>query len=59
MMNGRGVVSVKEACKIVGVSRRTMYHWMASGKVEYVFTAGGSRRVFTDTLYRQPKAVEA
>jgi len=38
----------------VGVSRRTIYNWIASGKVEYVRTAGGSVRIFVDTLWREP-----
>jgi excisionase family DNA binding protein len=43
-----------KACELVGVSRRTIYNWIASGKVEYVRTAGGSVRIFTDTLWRSP-----
>ena len=43
------------ACKLVGVSRRTIYNWIASGKVEYVRTAGGSVRIFVDTLWREPE----
>jgi excisionase family DNA binding protein len=43
-----------KACELVGVSRRTIYNWIAAGKVEYVRTAGGSIRIFTDTLWRQP-----
>lgn len=39
---------------MVGVSRRTIYNWMASGKVQYVRTAGGSVRIFVDTLWREP-----
>ena len=43
-----------KACEAVGVSRRTIYNWIASGKVEYVRTAGGSVRIFVDTLWREP-----
>jgi excisionase family DNA binding protein len=43
-----------KACELVGVSRRTIYNWIASGKVEYVRTAGGSVRIFADTLWRSP-----
>ena len=42
-----------------GVSRRTIYNWMAGGKVQYVRTAGGSVRIFADTLWREPQALEA
>jgi excisionase family DNA binding protein len=46
-----------KACELVGVSRRTIYNWMAGGKVEYVRTAGGSVRIFADTLWRSPNEV--
>jgi excisionase family DNA binding protein len=45
-----------KACEVVGVSRRTIYNWMAGGKVEYVRTAGGSVRIFADSLWRAPQA---
>ena len=43
-----------KACELVGVSRRTIYNWLSSGKIEYVRTAGGSVRIFVDTLWRDP-----
>jgi excisionase family DNA binding protein len=55
----RRTVSIPRACDVVGVSRRTIYNWIASGKVQYVRTAGGSVRIFEDTLWRdaqQPPA---
>jgi excisionase family DNA binding protein len=54
MIGNRQTVSIVQACEHVGVSRRTIYNWMASGKVEYVRTAGGSVRIFSDTLWRTP-----
>jgi excisionase family DNA binding protein len=50
----RKTISIMKACELVGVSRRTIYNWMSSGKVEYVRTAGGSVRIFVDTLWREP-----
>lgn len=50
----RQTVSVRQACEMVGVSRRTLHAWIQHGKVEMVRTAGGSPRVFVDTLYRTP-----
>lgn len=50
----RQTLSIMKACELVGVSRRTIYNWMAGGKVEYVRTAGGSVRIFADTLWRSP-----
>lgn len=48
----RKTVSIPRACDVVGVSRRTIYNWISSGKVQYVRTAGGSVRIFEDTLWR-------
>lgn len=54
MIVDRKTISIMKACELVGVSRRTIYNWIASGKVEYVRTAGGSVRIFVDTLWRDP-----
>ena len=51
----RKAISIMKACELVGVSRRTIYNWLASGKVEYVRTAGGAVRIFADTLWRDPQ----
>jgi excisionase family DNA binding protein len=59
MIGDRQTVSIVEACRLVGVSRRTIYNWMASGKIEYVRTAGGAVRIFSDTLWRKPEPEEA
>ena len=53
-MTDRQTVSIRKACDLVAVSRRTIYNWLARGKVEYVRTAGGSVRIFVDTLWRTP-----
>ncbi len=50
----RKTTSIMKACELVGVSRRTIYNWISSGKIEYVRTAGGSVRIFVDTLWRDP-----
>ena len=59
MMIERKTISIMKACELVGVSRRTIYNWIASGKVEYVRTAGGSVRIFVDTLWREPSRASA
>ena len=51
-METRATVSIPKACQMCGVSRRTIYNWIARDKVQYVRTAGGSIRLFTDTLFR-------
>jgi len=50
----RKAISIMKACELVGVSRRTIYNWISAGKVEYVRTAGGSVRIFVDSLWRDP-----
>lgn len=55
----RKTVSIPRACELVGVSRRTIYNWIAGGKVEYVRTAGGSVRIFADTLWREPESAKS
>jgi excisionase family DNA binding protein len=56
MIIDRKTLSILQACKAVGVSRRTIYNWLSTGKVEYVRTAGGAVRIFADTLWREPGA---
>ena len=55
MTADRKAISIINASVLVGVSRRTIYNWIASGKVEYVRTAGGAVRIFVDTLWRTPE----
>ena len=54
----RQTLSIMKACEVVGVSRRTIYNWIAAGKVEYVRTAGGSIRIFADTLWRDASTAQ-
>ena len=55
----RKAISIMKACALVGVSRRTIYNWITAGKVEYVRTAGGSVRIFVDSLWRDPRTGQA
>ena len=41
----RKTISIMKACELVGVSRRTIYNWLSSGKI----------RIFVDTLWRDPQ----
>jgi excisionase family DNA binding protein len=52
----RPTVSIMKACVMAGVTRRTIYNWVQKGKVEYIRTAGGSIRIFTDTLFTSGSA---
>ncbi len=55
MTADRKTISINKASELVGVSRRTIYNWIDRGKVEYIRTAGGSIRIFVDTLSRTPE----
>lgn len=59
IFNGRPRVTIMQACDIAGVSRRTVYNWLKAGKVEYVRTAGGSVRIFVDSLHRTADTINA
>lgn len=54
-MAERETVNIMQAMRKLGVSRRTIYNWIKAGKVERVYTAGGSPRIFVDTLLRVTK----
>lgn len=54
----RPTVSIMQACQVTGVTRRTIYNWIQSDKVDYIRTAGGSVRIFKDTLFKAPAKVE-
>ncbi len=54
MTADRKTISNRQACELLDVSRRTIYNWIASGKVERVRTAGGAVRIYVDTLWRTP-----
>jgi excisionase family DNA binding protein len=44
-----------KACELTGKSRRTIYDWIAAGKVEYVRSELGSIRIFVDTLWNHAR----
>lgn len=50
-MNERATVSIWQACAMCDVSRRTIYNWINAGKLRYRRSAGGSIRIFTDSLW--------
>ena len=41
-------VSIRQAGEFYGVSRRTIYNWIAAGKVTTQRTPGGSTRIAID-----------
>jgi excisionase family DNA binding protein len=50
----RKMISIGQACDLVGVSRRTIYNWIAAGKIECVQTPRGLRRIVVETLWQIP-----
>lgn len=49
----RRTVSIIEAAAETGVSRRTIYNWLGAGKLQFKRTAGGSIRIYADSLWRE------
>ena len=47
-------VNTVTAADIAGVSVRTIYRWMRTGRVEYVKTPTRGVRIFVRTLFREP-----
>ena len=43
-------VSMERACRILGVSRRTVYYWIKEGRLQTTRTPMGSQRVLTDSV---------
>ena len=43
-------VSMERACRILGVSRRTVYYWIKDGRLQTTRTPLGSQRVLTDSV---------
>jgi excisionase family DNA binding protein len=48
----RETLTIEQASVAVRVSRRTIYNWMESGKIEWTSTAGGAKRIYADTLWK-------
>lgn len=47
----RELLTIRQACIRASVSRRTLYNWMNEKRVSVVYTAGGSPRIYADTLF--------
>jgi excisionase family DNA binding protein len=47
------LVCINDAMALARVSRRTIYNWLESGRLEYVRTAGGSVRIVVASLFRE------
>lgn len=52
MANEQRTVTILQACALAHVSRRTIYNWLAAGKLTYIRTAGGGVRIYESSLFR-------
>jgi excisionase family DNA binding protein len=49
-------LSIAQAANVLGVSRRTVYNHIKSGRLSTLRTAGGSQRVLVASLQQQSSA---
>ena len=49
------LLTIKEACAEVKVSRRTMYNWLKAGKLDVIRTAGGALRINAASLWKKER----
>ena len=56
---GRQLVTVTEAARYCKVSVNAVYRWMERGLIEWVYNAGGKRRIYKDSLTRTPEEAES
>jgi excisionase family DNA binding protein len=43
-------LSMDMACRILGISRRTVYYWIKDGRLQTMRTRMGSQRVLTESV---------
>ena len=51
-------VSIEQAARLLGLSRRTVYYRIRDGRLRTIRTIGGSQRVLLDTLEEQRQLAE-
>ncbi len=56
---GRRLVTLREAAQYCNVSVNAVYRWMEQGLTEWVYNAGGKRRIYKDSLIRRQQDDEA
>lgn len=47
------LLTIRQACAVTQMSRRTITEWVKLGKVERVYAAGGQPRIVAASLWRQ------
>ena len=48
------LLTVDEAARRCGVTRRTLYHWMRRGLIRWYVLPSGARRIVAEDLLRYP-----
>ena len=56
---GRQLVTILETAEYCKVSVNAVYRWMEQGLIEWVYNAGGKRRIYKDSLIRCPQNDDA
>ena len=51
-------LTMPQACAFANVSRRTIYNWLAAGKITRLETPSGMPRFYEHELVRKPAALE-
>lgn len=54
-MTERPTLNIEAAAERIGVSRRTIYYWIKSGKLEVKTFENHAPRVYVDSLLAQKK----
>jgi excisionase family DNA binding protein len=52
-LTDRELITIEQAAEILQVSRRSIYNWLALGKVEGIRTPGGCVRLYRDSLFKE------
>lgn len=55
---GSKLVTINQACALALVTRRTLYNWLHAGKLSFTRTAGGSVRIYEDSLHQGPSFLQ-
>lgn len=48
-------LTIDEACDLANVTRRTLYNWLAKGRLHVYRTAGGNLRIDPESLFTPEK----
>jgi predicted site-specific integrase-resolvase len=50
VVSGRRVLTITQVQEMYQVSRRTVYNWMDTGKVEWALSPGRRRYIYADSV---------